>query len=101
MNLNRYIGGHAADHYKKSGHCYALQLGSDRVWDYKGDNFVHRLIQNKSDGKLVPSTAPRGDDEQVDEEKMFAVQLEFSHLMTTQLEAQRKYFQVGVDFCQT
>ncbi len=23
------------------------------VWDYAADNYVHRLIQNKTDGKLV------------------------------------------------
>jgi len=23
------------------------------VWDYVGDNYVHRLIQSKTDGKLV------------------------------------------------
>ena len=30
-----------------------MQLGTNRVWDYAGDNYVHRLAQNKSDGKLV------------------------------------------------
>ena len=30
-----------------------MQVGSNRVWDYVGDNFVHRLVQNKTDGKLV------------------------------------------------
>ncbi len=31
-----------------------------QVWDYAGDNYVHRLIQSKTDGKLVevPSPAP-------------------------------------------
>jgi BRCA1-associated protein len=23
------------------------------VWDYAGDGYVHRIIQNKADGKLV------------------------------------------------
>jgi len=32
-----------------------MQLGNNRVWDYAGDNFVHRLLQNKGDGKLVES----------------------------------------------
>ena len=29
------------------------------MWDYAGDGYVHRLIQNKADGKLVelPSAA--------------------------------------------
>jgi hypothetical protein len=28
-------------------------LGQDLVWDYAGDNFVHRLIQSSIDGKMV------------------------------------------------
>ena len=34
-------------------HTYAMQLGNNRVWDYAGDNYVHRLVQSKGDGKLV------------------------------------------------
>ena len=30
-----------------------MELGNNRVWDYAADNYVHRLIQNKADGKLV------------------------------------------------
>ena len=28
-------------------------METKRVWDYVGDNYVHRLIQSKTDGKLV------------------------------------------------
>jgi BRCA1-associated protein len=35
-----------------------MQLGNNRVWDYAGDNFVHRLLQNKGDGKLVEGSPP-------------------------------------------
>lgn len=28
-------------------------METHRVWDYAGDNYVHRLIQSKTDGKLV------------------------------------------------
>lgn len=28
-------------------------METQRVWDYAGDNYVHRLIQSKTDGKLV------------------------------------------------
>lgn len=113
----RYKQGHANDHWKASAHCYALELETQRVWDYAGacsacwapaactqadmrvntlqrlhnlthtglctagtrpvlsccahaaaelaaaaagDGYVHRLIQSKTDGKLVevPSPAP-------------------------------------------
>lgn len=30
-----------------------MQIGTNNVWDYAADNYVHRLIQNKTDGKLV------------------------------------------------
>ena len=31
-----------------------MELGQNRVWDYVGDNFVHRLVQTDgSDGKLA------------------------------------------------
>ena len=34
-----------------------------RVWDYVGDNFVHRLMRtdNFADGKLVESNGPTED----------------------------------------
>lgn len=92
IGCGRYQGGHAASHYRESGHCYALQLGSLRVWDYKGDNFVHRLLQNKGDGKLVPSEGLPSEAEDT-QEKVDSVQLEFTYLLTSQLEEQRLYFE--------
>lgn len=29
-----------------------------QVWDYAGDNYVHRLIQSKTDGKLIEVASP-------------------------------------------
>jgi BRCA1-associated protein len=52
-NWCRYKGGHAIRHWKETQHCYSLELDTQRVWDYVGDNYVHRLIQSKTDGKLV------------------------------------------------
>lgn len=49
----RYKEAHAIRHWKETQHCYALELETRRVWDYSGDNYVHRLIQSKTDGKLV------------------------------------------------
>ena len=52
-----YKGGHAIIHWKETQHCYSLELETQRVWDYVGDNYVHRLIQSKTDGKLVELNA--------------------------------------------
>lgn len=32
---------------------YSLEIDTQRVWDYAGDGYVHRLIQSNSGGKLV------------------------------------------------
>lgn len=59
---------------------------------FSGDNFVHRLLQNKTDGKLVPSEGPPSESECA-QEKIDSVQLEFTYLLTYQLEEQRMYFE--------
>jgi len=77
------------------------------VWDYAGDGYVHRLIQNKTDGKLVelPSAAssmgtnPRdsglgpGPSDTLSAEKIEAIGIEYSYLLTSQLESQRSYYE--------
>ncbi|XP_059478624.1 BRCA1-associated protein-like [Neocloeon triangulifer] len=97
VGCGRYVQGHASQHFLETQHCYSMQLGSNRVWDYVGDNFVHRLLQNKDDGKMVAVGAdqegrspekPGAGDEKVD-----SLQLEFTYLLTSQLESQRLYFE--------
>lgn len=58
MGCGRYRGSHASDHWEESGHGYALELGTQRVWDYLGDAYVHRLIQSKAGGKPVEAGDP-------------------------------------------
>lgn len=90
IGCGRYLRSHAKRHFQETHHTYSLELGTRRVWDYTGDNFVHRLIQNKTDGKLVEY----GSEQQVaDEEKMDSLSLEYTYLLTSQLENQRLYFQ--------
>lgn len=40
-------------HFVSTSHTFSLQVGTQRVWDYAGDNYVHRLVAGKEDGKLV------------------------------------------------
>lgn len=96
VGCGRYQGGHAASHFRTTNHTYALQLGTNRVWDYAGDNFVHRLLQSKSDGKLVDTKCPEvGDGD--DEEKMDSIQLDFMYTLTSQLDGQRKYYEERIN----
>lgn len=103
VGCGRYAGGHAHKHFLDTQHCYSMELGHNRVWDYVGDNFVHRLVQNTSDGKLVEQEAGGGEEGKqrssvgglhVDnDEKMDSLQLEYTYLLTSQLESQRAYFE--------
>ncbi|KAK8690618.1 hypothetical protein V6N13_074149 [Hibiscus sabdariffa] len=53
VQFTGYTGGYAIIHWKETQHCYSLELETHLVWDYAGENYVHRLIQPKTDGKLV------------------------------------------------
>jgi len=67
------VEGHAYGHFKETSHTYSMELGSSRVWDYAGDNYVHRLVQNKADGKLVEVNEQNAGEQ---EEKIDALNLE-------------------------
>ncbi|TPX38042.1 hypothetical protein SmJEL517_g00049 [Synchytrium microbalum] len=58
IGCGRYRRAHAREHFTSTQHLYALELETQRVWDYAGDGYVHRLIQNRADGKLVELPPP-------------------------------------------
>lgn len=88
---------HSLKHFVNTGHCFAMELETSRVWDYAGDNYVHRLIANESDGKLVElpgkddSTASSGKYSEAD--KVDEVGFEYSQLLISQLASQREYYE--------
>lgn len=55
----RYAAGHAVSHYQQTGHCYSMEVETQRVWDYLNDGYVHRLIASKTHGHLVELTPVR------------------------------------------
>lgn len=98
VGCGRYVGGHAHRHFMETNHLFSLQVGNNRVWDYVRDNYVHRLLQSEGDGKVVSyertSPVPDTKEEVVQgEEKLTALQLEYTHLLSSQLESQRQYFE--------
>ncbi|KAH9479491.1 RING finger protein ETP1-like protein [Psilocybe cubensis] len=107
VGCGRYGQAHAQAHYQATTHLYALELETQRVWDYAGDGYVHRLIQNKADGKLVelPSAAssvaatPRegglgpSQADALSAEKIEAIGIEYSYLLTSQLDSQRSFYE--------
>ncbi|KAJ4851528.1 BRAP2 RING ZnF UBP domain-containing protein 2 [Turnera subulata] len=108
VGCGRYKEGHAIRHWKETEHCYSLELETQRVWDYAGDNYVHRLIQSKTDGKLVELNAhcahangvcgncecvDSGISEALLNSKVEAIVNEYNDLLATQLENQKLYFE--------
>ena len=80
-----------------------MDLMTQRVWDYASDGYVHRIVQNKTDGKLVelPSATTTSPpvyddtiaDDYVPREKLDAIGHEYTALLTSQLDSQRLYFE--------
>lgn len=109
VGCGRYKEGHAIMHWKETQHCYSLDLETRRVWDYVGDNYVHRLIQSKTDGKLVELNVPcshvvhgcgicecggdSGINDAILNSKVEAIVNEYNELLSTQLENQKLYFE--------
>lgn len=102
VGCGRYKGGHAKEHWKRSAHNFALEIETQHVWDYAGDMWVHRLIRDKGDSKVIelPSSSRTGlggglsrSDDMVPREKLESIGMEYTHLLTSQLESQRVYFE--------
>lgn len=53
LGCGRGAGAHALAHYRATQHAYSMNLETRRVWDYAGDNYVHRIVRSSTDGKLV------------------------------------------------
>lgn len=115
IGCGRYGRAHAHAHYQATTHLYALELETQRVWDYAGDGYVHRLIQNKADGKLVelPSASATintslregglgpSQADALSAEKIEAIGIEYSYLLTSQLDSQRAYYEEQNEELQT
>ena len=105
VGCGRYDAAHAFLHYQESSHCFAMDLTTQRIWDYASDAYVHRIVQSKTDGKLVelPSAThlevPTDDDYEdfIPREKLDTIGLEYTHLLTSQLDSQRMYFEGKVE----
>ena len=99
VGCGRYKGGHAKEHWKDTAHTFSLELDTQHVWDYAGDMWVHRLIRDKGDGKVVElpghyqEGGHGGEEDVVPREKLDGIGMEYTHLLASQLESQRVYFE--------
>ena len=115
IGCGRYDSAHAFAHYEETSHCYAMDISTQHVWDYAGDGYVHRLIQSKPDTSSsaarktinmidLPERRRHENEafraeggESVPREKMEAMGMEYTFLLTSQLEGQRRYFEEQVE----
>ena len=105
LGCGRYDSAHAYAHYETTSHCYAMDISTQHVWDYAGDGYVHRLIQSKPDSSSHLIDQPRHENEafrseggdSVPREKMESMAAEYTYLLTSQLEGQRRYFEEQVE----
>lgn len=84
VGCGRGEGSHALAHYRATQHAYSMNVETRRVWDYAGDNYVHRIVQNKADGKLVAVDCAK-------DAKVAALEVEYTrlchaHLLATERE---------------
>ena len=80
-------------------------METQRVWDYSSDCYVHRLVQNAHDGKVVDLSSPENGagleytdaeddyDDFVPRSKLHNAGIEYTSLLTSQLDSQRMYFE--------
>lgn len=122
IGCGRYQDAHAYDHYVATDHLYTLEIETQRVWDYLGDGYVHRLIQNMADGAIVelppnevgnssghnrdeptskPSVtnikntqSPRQINSNVNQiEKLENISTDYTFMLVSQLDSQRIYYE--------
>ncbi|KAH3744148.1 BRCA1-associated protein [Pelomyxa schiedti] len=79
IGCGRFTHSHAFEHFKSTRHAYSLNLETKRVWDYVGDNWVHRIVQNRTDGKLIEL------DSKDDKMAMNSLEMEYTQLLQNHL----------------
>lgn len=91
VGCGRYNNEHAVKHFFETNHCFSMDLNTQRVWDYERDGYVHRLVQNEADGKIVELTLQDESKKSLDK-KIDNIGFEYSKMLISQLESQRDYY---------
>eukprot|EP00658_Telonema_sp_P-2_P040388 TRINITY_DN28888_c0_g1_i2.p1 TRINITY_DN28888_c0_g1~~TRINITY_DN28888_c0_g1_i2.p1 ORF type:complete len:137 (-),score=15.61 TRINITY_DN28888_c0_g1_i2:128-538(-) len=72
VGCGRSACGHGRTHYEATGHRFAIDVYGPRVWDYRREMYVHRVVQqavlahsnnNTSDTNINDNTALNNSDE--------------------------------------
>lgn len=90
VGCGRYAKGHAQQHFESTQHAYAIELETQRVWDYAGDGYVHRMILDHSSGKMAAIGEDEGKCSNSDAAGILSGRVDKQVLAL--LDGQREYF---------
>lgn len=83
IGCDRYTNEHAKKHAFEHNHFFAIEVGTEGVWDYVNEAYVHRLITDEGNKMVI-----------IDEvDKIHEIRTECEILMVRQLDKQREYFE--------
>jgi BRCA1-associated protein len=86
---------HGMEHFKATLHRYSIDLTTNRIWDYLGDSWVHRVLIFNADSAIILES--RDNDENINSKEYLTrienIISEYNFSLTTQLEEQRNYYE--------
>ena len=99
VGCGRYDDAHAFAHFEHTNHSFAMDIATQHIWDYIGDEYVHRLIQDQANGKLVelPSSHEPSETDDSRNLKIENMSQEYSQMLQSQLNSQRTYFEEQIE----
>ena len=78
---NKYDS-HNVEHYEKSHHIYSIEIETKFVYDHSKQTYVHRLLQNSEDGKLMEMKKS----EKEIQEKIEVIIADYNNVMSSQVK---------------
>lgn len=112
LGCGRYKLKHAQNHFQEVNHSLSMEISTDRIWDYMGDNFVHRIIKNKnyvivnlpdSLGTQQQQQQAESVSQSIDNQLVAASEQqdkaiwEYCYILSHQMEEQRKFFEQKIE----
>ena len=104
LGCDRYQNVHSKYHFEDTGHRYSIDLSSNRIWDYFGDTWVHRILKLKDEDSVgVNNTIFLEDkDDDTISSKEFLTRIEniiseYNYVLSAQLEEQRKFYEKEIN----
>ena len=87
LGCGRYAREHAKDHAAATGHGFALEAATGRVWDYHGDRFAHRVRgSRRSSGEISCRR-------ELPQLKLRSLADRYERVLCERLEEQRRFYE--------